>query len=145
MGTTDQKIRARKLEKPRNEENAIISHHHWITFAARARMACGISRPSFCAALRFTVRYTFRAVVYGTSAAERPPSIAWASSPGLTADVLAARERQREERSHLRVAVREPEQRDLPAVGEQEHLLDHGLGEDGFVRHDPQRVDAVLE
>ena len=69
---------------------------HWITLVARVRMACGISRPSFCAALRLTVRYELPRAGVGTSDAGRPPSIAWASSPGLAADVLAARERQRE-------------------------------------------------
>jgi len=43
------------------------------------------------------------------------------------------------------VAIRQAKQRDLPAVREQEHLLDDGLGEDGLVRHDPQRVDPVLQ
>src|SRR5262245_141070 len=54
---------------------------HSMMLVARARTVGGISSPSFCAALRFTVRYHLRAFVYGTSVTGRPASIARADSP----------------------------------------------------------------
>src|SRR5262245_25832758 len=55
--------------------------HGCITVVALVRTPLGTSTPSFCAALRLTVRFTFRAVVDGTSAAVLPPRTVWASSP----------------------------------------------------------------
>src|SRR5882724_10854244 len=72
-GPEDSRTEAREAAEPRAP--------HWITLVARDRIAGGISRPNFWAALRLTVRCNFRAFVNGTSAAARPPRIACASSP----------------------------------------------------------------
>src|SRR5215470_891747 len=73
----DTRPEAREAPKP----GARARLPHSITFVARARIAFGMSSPSCCAVLRLTVRYTIRALVYGTSETARPRRIAWASSP----------------------------------------------------------------
>src|SRR5215831_3057571 len=73
----DTRPEAREAPKP----DASPRRRHSMRLVARARIAFGISSPSCCAVLRLTVRYTIRALVYGTSATARPRSIAWASSP----------------------------------------------------------------
>src|SRR5207302_7932224 len=43
------------------------------------------------------------------------------------------------------MAAGDPEQRELPTVGEKQHVLDHGLRQHSLVRNEPKRVNPVLE
>ena len=43
------------------------------------------------------------------------------------------------------MTVRDAEQRELPTVGEKQHVLDHGLRQHSLVRNEPKCVNPVLE
>src|SRR5712691_11344637 len=119
IGTTDQKMRARKLVKPRNLSRLFMASLDHVRGAPQDSLR------------DFQAELLRRLEIDGE--VELPRGRVWdlrrrapredglGQLAGLAPDVLAAREREREERPHLRVTVREPEQRNLLAVGEQQH------------------------
>src|SRR5215475_11606384 len=142
MGTTDQNTRARKLVNPRNGKSlfmASLDHVGGAPEDGRRNLQAELLRR-----LQVDGERDLPRVRVGHSRRFAAREHGLRELGGLPADVFSACERQRKDRAHLRMTIGEAEKRDPLPVGEEEHLLHHGLGERRLVRHDPERVDAVL-
>src|SRR5262245_6684720 len=142
MGTTDQNTRARKLEKPRNRCRMVTGSLDDVGGATEdglGNLQAKLLRRLQVDGQGDLPRIRVRHAGGGLTGEDGLGELA-----GLATDVLAAREGEGEEGAHLCMAIGEAEEGNALAIGEQEHLLHHGLGERSLVRHDPQRVDAVL-
>src|SRR5215813_6791203 len=142
MGTTDQNTRARKLEKPRNGSRMVIRSLDDVGGATENGL--GNLQAELLRRLQVDGQGDLPRIRVRHARGGLPGEDGLGELAGLAPDVLAAREGEGEEGAHLRVTLGEAEEGNALAVGEEEHLLHHGLGERGLVRHDPQGVDAVL-
>src|SRR5262250_3512043 len=142
MGTTDQNTRARKLEKPRNRCRMVTGSLDDVGGATEDGL--GNLQAELLRRLQVDGQGDLPRVRVGHAGDRLPGEDGLGELAGLAPDVLAAREGEGEEGAHLGVAIGEAEERNALAIGEEQHLLHHGLGERGLVRHDPQGVDAVL-
>src|SRR5215468_1465478 len=142
MGTTDQNTRARKLEKPRNGSRMVIRSLDDVGGATEDGL--GNLQAELLRRLQVDGQGDFPRVGVGHTRRGLSGEDGLGELAGLAPNVLPAREGKGEQGAHLRVAIGETEEGNALAIGEEEHLLHHGLGERGLVWHDPQRVDTVL-